>query len=204
MSNNKLKVGITGGIGSGKTTVCKIFEKFGVPVYYADERAKHLMVSRQEIIDKVKEIFGKKAYLPDGSLDRKYIAGIAFNHPEKLRQLNAVVHPAIHRDGNEWHRQQNVPYTLNEAALMVESSGHKRMDVLIVVTAPEELRIKRVMDRDGVSKQAVLERIKNQLPEEEKVNAADFIIENDGKNSLILQVWDLHKKLIELHEGRRI
>ncbi|MCB0661361.1 MAG: dephospho-CoA kinase, partial [Saprospiraceae bacterium] len=152
MHKKKLKVGITGGIGSGKTTVCKIFEKFGIPVYYADFRAKQLMITQPEIVDTVKKIFGEEAYSSDGELNRPHIAQIAFNNPEKLQQLNAIVHPAVHKDSEDWHLAQDAPYTLNEAALMVESGGYKRMDKLIVVTAPLEIRIQRVMDRDHVTR----------------------------------------------------
>jgi dephospho-CoA kinase len=191
-----LKVGITGGIGSGKTTVCKIFEKLGIPVYYADERAKFLMTNSQEIIDTVKKIFGKEAYLESGELNRPHIAKLAFSNPDLLSKLNQTVHPAVHADGKSWHEtQKDVPYTLNEAALMVESGGHKRMDKLIVVVAPEDLRIERVMKRDGVDEKAVRARMDNQLPQEEKEKLADYVINNDGSESLVLQVWKIHADL---------
>lgn len=194
-----LKVGITGGIGSGKTTVCKIFEKFGIPIYYADDRAKNLMINNQEIIDKVKFIFGNNSYLKDGQLNRKHISSQAFSNPEKLKALNEVVHPAVADDTIEWHNaQQNVPYTLKEAALIVETGGHKALDKLIVVSAPQSVRIQRVMDRDNLSKSAVLARINKQLPEEEKLKHADYIINNDGTESLLLQIWKIHLELKSL------
>ena len=117
----KLKVGITGGIGSGKTTVCKIFETLGIPVYYADDRAKTLMVEDEKLISDIKNIFGVEAYSPNGELNRKHIADIAFHNLLKLKELNAVVHPAVLEDGNRWHAEQkDVPYTLKEAALIFE------------------------------------------------------------------------------------
>ncbi|MEZ5058949.1 MAG: dephospho-CoA kinase [Saprospiraceae bacterium] len=191
-----LMVGITGGIGSGKTTVCKIFEKLGIPVYYADARAKYLMTNSPEIVDTVKKIFGKESFDESGNLNRTHIAKLAFSNPDLLSQLNQTVHPAVHADGKSWHEaQKDVPYTLNEAALMVESGGHKRMNKLIVVVAPEDLRIERVMKRDGVDEKAVRARMDNQLPQEEKEKLADFIINNDGSESLILQVWKIHAAL---------
>ncbi len=194
-----LQVGITGGIGSGKTTVCKIFEKFGIPIYYADERAKNLMISSREIIDKVKLIFGKESYFKNGKLNRKHISKQAFSDPSKLKLLNAVVHPAVANDTFVWHNAQtNVPYTLKEAALIIETGGHKILDKLIVVSAPQDVRIQRVMDRDGVSKKAVLARIEKQLPEDEKLKHADFVINNDGTETLLLQIWKIHIKLKSL------
>ena len=194
-----LKVGITGGIGSGKTTVCRIFEKLGIPIYYADDRAKNLMISNREIIDKVKLIFGTKSYFKNGKLNRKHISKQAFSDPEKLKLLNEVVHPAVANDTIEWNKaQKNVPYTLKEAALIVETGGQKFLNKLIVVSAPQETRIQRVMDRDDISKKAVLARMSKQLPEEEKLKHADFIIQNDGTQSLLLQIWKIHVELKSL------
>ena len=191
-----LKAGITGGIGSGKTTVCKIFEKLGIPVYYADDRAKKLMVEDPVIVDKIKSIFGKRAYHKSGSLYRKHIARIAFSKPEKLKLLNAVVHPAVAKDSADWTAaQKNVPYTLKEAALLIEAGSYKQLDKIIVVTAPEELRIQRVIKRDKTDKKSVKARIAKQMPEVEKLKYADFIIKNDGTESLIRQVWEIHQKL---------
>jgi len=191
-----LKVGITGGIGSGKTTVCKIFEKFGIPVYYSDDRAKSLMITSKEIVDGVKNIFGETSYLESGELNRKHISKQAFSTPEKLKALNELVHPAVANDSLDWHNsQKDVAYTLKEAALIVETGGHKFLDKLIVVSAPQNIRIQRVMDRDDVSKDAVLARMNKQLPEEEKLKHADFIIKNDGSQSLLLQIWKIHFEL---------
>ncbi|NUO00068.1 MAG: dephospho-CoA kinase [Saprospiraceae bacterium] len=192
-----LKVGITGGIGSGKTTVCKIFEALEVPVYYADDRAKWLMTHDPELIAGIKAAFGPDAYSPEGQLNRPYLSKVVFENNEKLAQLNALVHPAVFRDGSQWHQAQTgVPYTLREAALLFESGSYRAIDKMIVVTAPLALRINRVMERDKVSEAAVLARIEKQWPEEEKVKRADFVIVNDGERLLVPQVLEIHRALI--------
>ncbi len=194
-----LNIGITGGIGSGKTTVCKIFEKLGIPIYYADDRAKALMIEKKEIIEQITEIFGKRAYYKNGKLNRRHIAKIAFSTPDKLKALNAVVHPAVKQDGIDWAKaQKNVPYTLKEAALMIESGNYKVMDKLVVVAAPEEIRLARVMSRDDATKAEVKARMDKQLPEAEKIKLADYVIHNDGSQSLILQIWKLHQEFLKL------
>lgn len=194
-----LKVGITGGIGSGKTTVCKIFETLGIPVYYADQRAKWLMTHDEELIAQIKKLFGDEAYGPDGALNRAYIAGIVFQDKNKLSQLNALVHPAVARDSEQWQtRQRGAPYTLKEAAIMFESGSHRQLDRIITVTAPEELRIARVMQRDGTERSAVEDRIRRQMPESERIKRSDFVIYNDGSRSIVRQVVALHRRLIKL------
>ena len=194
-----LKVGITGGIGSGKTTVCKIFETLGIPVYYADDRAKWLMVNSPALQTGIINLFGKESYDEAGQLNRAYIGGIAFKHPKKLQKLNALVHPAVFVDGEHWQQEQMIlqsPYTLKEAALLYESGSHKFLDKMIVVTAPEEMRIDRVMKRDGLDRGAVQDRIARQMPEAEKVAQADYIINNDGQLLLIPQVLEIHQQLL--------
>ncbi len=195
-----LRVGITGGIGSGKTTVCGIFESIGVPVYDADSWAKWLIRHDQSVRQSIIDIFGEDAYLPGGEYNRPLVASIVFKDKDKLNALNAAVHPAVERHSLAWHRQQaesGHPYTLREAALLIESGGYRFLDALIVVAAPEALRIRRVMDRDGVTEAAVQARIKNQLPESEKIRLADFVINNDGQHSLVRQVWAVHHALLE-------
>ncbi len=191
------KVGITGGIGSGKSTVSQLFHFLGIPVYYADEEAKKLMVEDKQLIQDIKAAFGEEAYL-DHELNRAYLAKLVFKDNVLLEQLNSIVHPALAKHYEKWHaRQKMVPYTLKEAAILIEMGGSKTMDNIITVFAPEALRIKRVMERDGVSKEAVLDRISKQMPEEEKVKKADFVIVNDGQQSLLHQVLDIHKKLTQ-------
>lgn len=193
----KWKIGITGGIGSGKTTVCRIFETLGIPVYYADERAKWLMINNPTVKNEIIQLFGKEAYSGNGELNRQHIADIAFQDPDKLKQLNQIVHPAVLSDGEKWHRKQvSVPYTLKEAALLFESGSYLQLDKIITVTAPLEIRIQRVIERDKTDREKVFSRIKFQMPEEEKIALSQYIIINDGQHSLIRQVLDIHNKLI--------
>lgn len=195
---NGLRVGITGGIGSGKSTVCRIFGFFGVPVYDADYWAKWLLNNNEGIKMAVRKVFGPEAYMPE--YNRAFIAKSVFNDPEKLAALNAIAHPAVEKHSLAWHREQisnGSPYTVKEAALIIESGAYKYLDFLILVSAPEKLRIQRVMDRDGVNMEQVLGRIRNQLPESEKMNFADAVIVNDGQHSLIKQVWKLHQTLLK-------
>lgn len=196
-----LKVGITGGIGSGKTTICKIFETLGIPVYYADERAKWLMANDVNVKQKILDLLGQEAYFRNGALNRKYISAVVFQDKHKLRLLNEIVHPAVFKDGDDWFRQKTgMPYVLKEAALLVESGGYKQLDKLIVVSAPEELRLQRVMDRDGSKRDEVLKRIINQTSEQKRLEHADFVIQNDGKNSLLNQVFLIHRELVTLSD----
>lgn len=196
MTWKKQKVGITGGIGSGKTTVCKIFETLGIPVYYADDRAKWLMAHDPALKASIVAAFGPEAYHPDGALNRAYLARAVFGDAAQLKRLNALVHPAVGRDAEAWHaRQAGVPYTLKEAALLFESGSYRRLDKVITVFAPRELRLQRIMRRDEVSRDQVEARMAHQLPEEEKVRRADYVIYNDGRAPLIRQVWKIHQIL---------
>lgn len=195
-----LRVGVTGGIGSGKTTVCRIFETLGIPVYYADHWAKWLIEHDPELRQGIIGLFGPEAYTGDGAYNRTYVAGRVFADKKLLQSLNALVHPCVEAHSRAWHEQQRgtgCPYTLREAALLVESGGYRFLDALIVVTAPEELRIRRVMERDGMNEDAVRARLQNQMPEAEKVALADFVIHNDGQRALIPQVLAIHRVLLE-------
>ncbi len=197
MKNKAIKVGITGGIGSGKTTVCHIFETLGIPIYYADERAKALMTEDKNIVSAVKKLFGEAAYLENGALNRQLISDIAFANPLTLNELNAIVHPAVRLDGERWHDAQiGVPYTLKEAALHFESGGFKLMDKMICVVAPMETRIERVLLRGGLNRADIEARMSKQLPDEDKIKQSDFVINNDGFEALIPQVLAIHKALI--------
>lgn len=195
-----LKAGITGGIGSGKTTICKMFEKLGVPVYYADDQAKYLMQHEHFLIDQIKKNFGEEVYV-NGTLDRKLLASKVFNAPARLTLLNSLVHPAVYRDTERWFEEQKekkVPYVLKEAALLVETGSYKALDKLIVVTAPLDTRIERITERDNTDEAEIMARINNQLPEEEKVKLADFVITNNGSlEELQEQVLIIHEKMIE-------
>jgi dephospho-CoA kinase len=194
-----LKVGITGGIGSGKTTVCRIFETLGIPVYYADDRAKALMNGDENIRKQVIALFGTDAYLTDGQLNRKFIAEKVFQNQPLLAQLNAIVHPAVFNDSQQWFMQhEHKPYTLYEAAILFESGSYLFLDKTITVFAPLDVRVARTMKRDNASKEEVMERVSKQLPEEEKIKKADFVIYNDHSTPLIEQVLTIHQRLIEL------
>lgn len=194
-----LKIGITGGIGSGKSTVCKIFEVLGTPVYYADDRAKFLMVKDVELVKAIKALLGEEAYFANGQLNRAHVGNIVFKDKDRLEKLNAIVHPAVAKDGESWHfSQKNVPYTLKEAALLFEAGSYKHLDKLICVVAPKALRLKRVMERDQVEEAAVLARMDKQWPQSKKAALSDFIIYNDGSIPLIPQVLRIHKKIVQL------
>ena len=197
-----LKVGITGGIGSGKPTVCQIFEKLGVPVYYADQRAKELMEDDKQLASDIRREFGDEVYDAEGHLQRKLLAEMVFSNEEKLLKLNSLVHPAVFRDNQSWNEvlaKKGYPYTLKEAALLVETGSYLMLDKMIVVSAPEEDRIKRVMERDGVTAEQVKARIKAQMPEEQKVKYADYIIFNDLIMELVPQVTKIHIDLMNLN-----
>ena len=191
-----LKIGITGGIGSGKTTVSKIFELLGVPVFYADDEAKRLMEQEQALIAQIKTEFGDEAYLTNHVLNRKYIAQLVFNDRDKLNKLNALVHPAVYRAFEFWVAQQKSPYVLKEAALLFESGSYTQNDHNILVSSPLALRIARVIKRDQATKEQVLARIQAQFTEEQKQNLADFRIQNNEQELLIPQVLSLHQIIL--------
>lgn len=193
MPSKPLLIGITGGIGSGKSIVCKIFECFGIPTYYADDRAKWLMNNDPELKSKVIDQFGEQAYV-NGELDRAYIGKLAFHDQEVLNQLNSIVHPLVGKDFKDWvSSNSDKPYLLKEAALIFEAGSYKQLDKVISVYADQEIRIARVLQRDPHrNKEDILAIIQKQMPEEEKMERADFVIHNDGSSSLIKQVQELN------------
>ena len=192
-----LRIGLTGGIGSGKTTVAKIFEVLAVPVYYADDAAKRIMNEDENLKQKIIQHFGAEAYA-DNQLNRSHISAIVFTAPEKLALLNSIVHPVTIADADKWMQRQTAPYIIKEAALMFESDAHNHVDYVIGVSAPEQMRIQRTMQRDGISETAVAARINKQMNEEEKLKLCDFIINNDETQLLIPQVLQLHEKFLAL------
>ncbi len=190
-----LKVGLTGGLGSGKSTVAHIFEVLGIPVYYADVASRRLMKDDEKIRTAVQNAFGKEVY-QEGELDRKYLAEIVFKDEKKLELLNSIVHPATIKDAEEWMKQQVAHYAIKEAALIFESGSEKNLDYVIGVRAPLELRLDRVIKRDNLGKEEALERMKKQMDEETKMSLCDFVIINDETNSVIPQVLAVHEKLL--------
>jgi dephospho-CoA kinase len=191
-----LKAGITGGIGSGKTSVCKVFETLGIPVFYADEAARKLQEEDPILIAGIKKMFGEAAY-QNGRLDRAYVGNIVFNDPVQLQQLNALTHPATIRYAQVWTAHQHSPYVIKEAALFFETGSNQTMDVLIGVTAPQEIRIRRTMQRDSISREQVLQRMYRQMDEQKKMSLCDHVILNDDITPVIPQVLTLHEKLLQ-------
>lgn len=188
-----LRIGLTGGIGSGKTTVARIFEALGIPVYNADDASKRLMAEDEDLKKKIENSFGKESY-SGNKLNRKYLAEQVFNDPEKLSLLNSLVHPATIEDAAKWMKAQNAPYLIKEAALIFESGAKKYLDFVIGVKAPLALRMQRTMQRDKVSADEVKARIDRQMDEEMKLRLCDYVIVNDEQQLLIPQVLSLHEK----------
>lgn len=191
------KVGITGGIGSGKSTVCRVFSLLGIPVYYADDAAKEIMHKDEQLKASIKHHFGENIYDENGQLQRAALGKIVFNDKDKLELLNSLVHPATIRQGEEWAARQQAPYVIKEAALLFESGSAASLDVIIGVTAPQPLRILRVMKRDNVSREDVLARMYKQIEEPVKMKLCDFVIHNDDQQMVIPQVLKLHAQLLE-------
>jgi len=190
-----IKVGITGGIGSGKSTVCKVFRVLGIPVFEADSAARKLMHFDREIRAQLIESFGTSVYLPDQTIDRKYLAGIVFNDPSLLAQLNLIVHPKVGEVFSEWCETQQSAYVLHEAAILFESGFHKMMDKSIAVVADEVERIERVMKRDKISAELVKQRIANQFSDADRIKLADFVISNNDNELIIPQIIEIDKKI---------
>jgi dephospho-CoA kinase len=192
-----LKVGLTGGIGSGKSVVARIFENLGIPVYYADQAAKALYTKDPELKKAVIAHFGDEAFV-DGELNRKYISSIIFTSPEKLELLNSLVHPATLKDAEKWLSAQTSPYAIKEAALIFESGSHRDLDLVIGVFAPSSLRVKRVMARDHISEEEIRRRMDNQIEDRIKMKLCDFMITNDERQLLIPQVLKIHEQILSL------
>ena len=196
-----LRVGITGGIGSGKSVVAKVFATLGIPVYNADSTAKRLMEEDPSLKASISLLFGEQAY-EGGRLNRPYISAIVFKDREKLAQLNALVHPATIAAGEKWFGEQQAPYALKEAALIFESGTQRQLDFVIGVSAPQHLRIHRVMARDGVGREEVLKRMQNQIDETIKMRLCDSVIYNDEVQLVIPQVLELHERLLKKAAGK--
>jgi len=191
------KIGITGGIGSGKSTVCEIFKLLGVPVFHADEEAKKLQDNDPSIREHLINLFGKRIYSSDGKLDRKKLAGLIFNDSIALANVNSIIHPLVRLSFQKWTQQhQDALYILYEAAVLLESGYSSDFDRNILVLADEKVRIERVIRRDHISEELVMQRINNQMPDAQKIKMVDFIIENNNRKLLFPQILELNKLII--------
>lgn len=191
-----LKIGVTGNIGAGKSQVCRIFELLAIPVYYADPRAKALMVQDPGLVDSIKELLGQKAYIPSGELDRIFVSSIVFKDRAKLEAFNELVHPTVGHDFERWANEQQSAYCIKEAALLFESGSYKQLDHTILVVADKEIRMRRVMARDHLSENQIRDRMDKQMPQEEKMKMTDLIIDNNGPIGLVGQVLNYHRRFI--------
>lgn len=187
-----IKIGITGGIGSGKSTICRVFSVLGVAVYDSDSRARKLMHSNPEVVAAISELFGDNAYI-HGSLNRSYIAELVFHQPDMREKLNHIVHPAVAMDFDTWAERQKGHYVIEEAAILFESGAYRNMDAVVTVSTPEEQRIRRTCLRDSTDEQSVRQRIAAQLSEEERVARADYVIVSDDQTPVIAQILKLHE-----------
>jgi dephospho-CoA kinase len=188
-------IGLTGGIGSGKTTVAKMFAALGVPVYYADDEAKKLMNSSKIIQQKLQDTFGEETYV-SGVLNRKYLSDLVFHDKEKLVKINAIVHPEVEKHFQSWVRKQKAQYVLQENAIIFENNKQDLFDAIITVSAPAEVKIDRVVHRDSTNRDNVLARIKNQLNDDFKISNSDYIIYNTDLEDSNRQVKEIHEKIL--------
>jgi len=190
-----LKVGLTGNIGSGKTLVCQIFETLRVSVFYADRVARGLY-NEQKVRKQVKEVFGAGVYSSDGRLIPQNLARLVFNDKKALFEINRIIHPGVIKQYLQWlEEHSNEDYTLHEAAILFENKLEHQFDFIIMVSAPEKVRLQRVMERDMLDERSVWARMKNQWPEKQKIQKSDFVIINDGKQILIPQILEIHNQL---------
>ena len=188
-------VGLTGGIGSGKTTVAKAFNALGIPVYIADDEAKKLMHTSKVLKRKLIELFGKDAYL-EGSLNKPYIANIIFHDKNYLEKMNAIVHPQVAKHFKKWLLKQQSPYVIKEAAILFENGTYKQCDVLITVTAPKAMKIERLLKRDNTSVEKIEAIMKNQWSDAQKIKLSDFVIDNSDLENTKLQVLKIHQQIL--------
>lgn len=188
---------VTGNLGSGKSTACRLFESFGIPVYYSDARAKKLMADDAGVVHKIKTLLGNAAYSAAGELDRSFVASKIFDDQSLLTKMNSIVHPAVREDYMSWRNaQNNTPFTIQESALTFEIGAEKIMDYVILVYAPEDLMVTRGMQRDGVSEESIRARLNKQMSQDLKAERSDFIINNGLTDSLLFQIMILHQKIL--------
>ena len=190
-----LKVAITGGIGSGKSLVCQVFKTLGIPIFDADAVSNQLVEHDAILKNAIIELFGKEAY-KNNIYNRKYIASIVFSQAEMLQALNALIHPKAIEAAKQWFEKQQSPYAIKEAAILFESNSEKDIDIIIGVTAPEQIRIERVMQRTGYSKEEVIKRMQQQMPDEEKMAKCNYVIQNNNTDAILPQILQIHQQLI--------
>jgi len=198
-----LKIGLTGGIGTGKSTVASIFQSLGIPLLNADAISKQIIHTSPQVRQDIIDAFGAEAFTPEGHYNTTYIASIVFNDADQLNTLNQIIHPHVKNYTEQWwalQMERHAPYALKEAAILFESNSHHDLDYVIGVDAPLELRIKRTMLRDHSSRNIILQKMSRQMDQTEKMNRCDFIIINDEQQSLIEQVISIHQKIIQLSQ----
>ena len=196
-----LKIGVTGNIGSGKSIICDMFKAYGIPIYNADLETRNLMETNDHIIRMVKKEFGEQSYL-NHKLNRSYISAIVFSDAHKLNVLNAITHPVVIEHAQKWMDKQTTAYAIKEAALIFESGSAKGLEIIIGVTAPLNIRIQRVMKRDGLSREEILKRMDKQINQDMKMKLCDIVIYNDDNNTETLkkQVDEIHQRLLNYKE----
>ena len=197
-AGSSLKLGVTGGIGSGKTTVCKVFSVLGIPVFSADDEAKRIQESDRDLQLKINTFAGRDLF-PEGKLDRTELARLIFSNKELLEKVNSVVHPAVFRAFREWVIKQNTPYSIMEAAILFESGAFSMMDRIVTVVTPMEERIERLVRSKKLSREQVIERIKNQIDDESRITRSDFVIFNSENEMIIPAILGIHEEMIKLH-----
>jgi dephospho-CoA kinase len=195
MKNNPLKLCVTGGIGSGKTSVCKIFNVLGIPVFSTDQAAKMIMDGDISIREKINRIAGKDIY-PNGILDRQGLASLIFNDNAKLAEVNSLVHPLVFNHFAEWSENQESPYVIMEAAILFESRSEKYVDRIATVVAPAEEKIQRVISRSSLTREQVLERMRNQIDDEERIKRSDYVIKNSENDMIIPAILEIHNDIL--------
>lgn len=190
------KVGITGGIGSGKSLVAEIFQCLGVPVFNSDLESKNLLVANEIVKNSLIHAFGPQIYSSDGKIDKLTFGSIIFSDPEKLKLANSIIHPAVSLRFQEWCKEQKpARYVLKEAAILFESGAYKQLELIIAVSAPQKIRIERIMKRDHSTEKEILARMDKQWPDEKINSLADFVIQNTGEQLLIPQVLKIHSEM---------
>ena len=198
-SGRGLKLGVTGGIGSGKTTVCKVFTVLGIPVFSADAEARTIQDSDSEIMDKINILAGKDLYLT-GKLDRPELARLIFNDKALLEKVNALIHPVVFRNFRKWVSEQDSPYTIMEAAILFESGVYRFMDKILTVVTPIEERIKRLVKGNMLTLEQVMERINNQIDDDSRIKQSDYVIFNSENDMIIPSIMGIHKEILNLYK----